>query len=117
MPQSQQGQSEGLSFQQFEYSHNNADMANNLPNNEYQDTYSSGTIGSKKHDLPDTVTWESVKRAFSTGGYPDEPPLLEGILIYFDFKKDSVLITLLSLLIHRYLYVYLAKKILTIFCY
>ena len=29
-------------------------------------------------DMSEGVTWESVKLAFSTGGYPDEPPLLEG---------------------------------------
>ena len=36
---------------------------------------------SRRHDLPNGVTWASIKRAFSTGGFDDEPPLLEGMLL------------------------------------
>lgn len=35
----------------------------------------------RRHDLPNGVTWASIKRAFSTGGFDDEPPLLEGMLL------------------------------------
>jgi hypothetical protein len=79
-PQPQQGQSQELSFQQFEYSQNNNNtLTSNAPSTDnYQHSYSAGTRG---HDLPNGVTWKSVKRAFSTGGFDDEPPLLEGIFI------------------------------------
>lgn len=54
-----------LNFQQFNY--------NQQPQQEYyppqQQTYQP----------PVEVGWESIKRAFSTGGYDNEPPLLEGL--------------------------------------
>jgi hypothetical protein len=44
-------------------------------------------------EFNDRVTWASIKAAFGTGGYDDEPPLLEELGISFtDIKKKALVI-------------------------
>ena len=62
-----------LNFQQFSYG-NQQDYSQPPP--QFNPSSSSG--GALRNDLGEGVTWASIKRAFSTGGYDNEPPLLEG---------------------------------------
>jgi hypothetical protein len=64
-----------LNFQQFNYQ-------------DYGQPQSGGPgyeiPGIKTNNIPTHVTFESIKIAFSTGGFDNEPPLLEGI-----FERES----------------------------
>jgi hypothetical protein len=56
----------------------------NFQNFSYSQSYAPQEFDASiptRHDLPYGVTWESVKRAFSTGGFDNEPPLLEGNIL------------------------------------
>jgi hypothetical protein len=58
-----QGQND-LSFQQFNYGND----------------YSEYNQTDFQTEIPETVTWESIRRAFSTGQIEGEPPLLQGFI-------------------------------------
>jgi hypothetical protein len=65
-----QPQQPDMNFQQFNYEQKYTEAYN------YDQTLDQTNL---RHDLPFGVTWESIKRAFSTGGFDNEPPLMEGI--------------------------------------
>ena len=61
-----------LNFEQFNYSQ---DYSQYQPQTDY--------VSTPLQEYPQEVTWQSIKRAFSTGGYPDEEPLLQELGINF----------------------------------
>ncbi|KAI8892741.1 hypothetical protein BC833DRAFT_610781, partial [Globomyces pollinis-pini] len=68
-PVNQQQQQLDLNFQQFQYGQNN--------------DYNQFDPPVPSHDIPEAVSWKSIQRAFSTGGFDNEPPLLEELGINF----------------------------------
>ncbi|KAJ2990828.1 hypothetical protein HDV02_004126, partial [Globomyces sp. JEL0801] len=63
----QQQQQLDLNFQQFQYGQDYNQFDPPVPS----------------HDIPEAVSWKSIQRAFSTGGFDNEPPLLEELGINF----------------------------------
>ncbi|KAJ3252927.1 hypothetical protein HK103_001073 [Boothiomyces macroporosus] len=69
-------QQDEMSFQQFDYQqYGYQQQEYQQQDYNYQYDY--------QQDVPTQVSWESIKRAFSTGGFNNEPPLLEELGINF----------------------------------
>ena len=63
-----------LNFEQFNYSQDYT---------QYQQQPEYNSTPNQDFQYPQEITWQSIKQAFSSGGYPDEEPLLQELGINF----------------------------------
>lgn len=68
---------DSLNFQTFDYQDSTPATAGYAQNTGGY-TQNTGYDNNYDNFSNNQVSWASVKRAFSAGGYDDEPPLLEG---------------------------------------
>ncbi|KAJ1328843.1 hypothetical protein BSLG_009887 [Batrachochytrium salamandrivorans] len=76
---------EELSFQQFTYGDGSSQgfsggagsSVGQQSGGFYNDSTYSASQASFRADMSGGVTWQTIRSAFSTGGFPDEPPLLQ----------------------------------------
>jgi hypothetical protein len=69
-----------MSFNQPYYPVQTQDSLN-FQSFEYGNTQENFPVESFNQIHDGNLSWSHIKRAFSTGGYDDEPPLLEGISV------------------------------------
>ncbi|KAI8923177.1 hypothetical protein BC831DRAFT_472492 [Entophlyctis helioformis] len=92
---------EDLSFQQFSYGDSTGQgyaggsvgggaIGSGGSGFSYDANY-SGSNASLRVDMSSGVTWQTIRAAFSTGGFADEPPLLEELGINFGHIKAKSL--------------------------
>ncbi|KND05137.1 transporter YIP1 [Spizellomyces punctatus DAOM BR117] len=81
--------STNLEFQQFSYAEKSGTQGN-VGSSNYAQAYPPSTYAYQQTGTGE-VTWASIRAAFTTGGFADEPPLLEELGINFShIKKKGV---------------------------
>ncbi|KAJ1328813.1 hypothetical protein BSLG_009900 [Batrachochytrium salamandrivorans] len=86
---------EELSFQQFTYGDGSSQgfsggagsSVGQQSGGFYNDSTYSASQASFRADMSGGVTWQTIRSAFSTGGFPDEPPLLQGLTVMNPFRQ------------------------------
>ncbi|TPX69232.1 hypothetical protein SpCBS45565_g02491 [Spizellomyces sp. 'palustris'] len=77
--------STNLEFQQFSYAEKTSTQGN-VGTSNYAQAYPPSTYA---YQQTGEVTWASIRAAFTTGGFADEPPLLEELGINFSHIKKK----------------------------